>query len=195
LLLYVTLPKHLVLGPVWLIPLLELALLLPLSIVSPRRVFGEPNWQRVMAIGLIAVLNIANVLSLILLVRLLLFHPAKVSGIALLTGALQLWLTNIIVYALWYWELDRGGPDEREGTRHREPDFLFPQMGTPGCTRPEWAPKFVDYVYVAFVDATAFSPGDTMPLTPWAKMLMAAQAIVSLLIIALVASRAVGILS
>jgi len=98
------------------------------------------------------------------------------------------------VFALWYWELDRGGPDARRRPRHRQPDFLFPQMVTPACAGPRWAPGFVDYLYVSFTNATAFSPTDTMPLTPWAKMLLLLQALASLLTVALVAARAVNIL-
>jgi hypothetical protein len=192
--LYVSLPGRLHIGPVWLIPALELALLLPLSITAARHEYGA-RWRRMVAITLIAVLNLANVLSLFLLVQVLLLHPGKATGTRLLEGAAQLWFTNIIVFALWYWELDRGGPDERCAQEHKEPDFLFPQMGTPGAARAGWGPKFVDYLYIAFTNATAFSPADTMPLTAWAKMLMAAEALASLLIIALVASRAVGILS
>ena len=195
LLLYLTLPGHLVIGPSWLVPALELSLLIPLSLVAPRRVHGEPGWERMTAIAIIAVLTLANVTSLVLLVHFLLVNPSKTIGTKLLGGAAQLWLTNIIVFALWYWELDRGGPDERCIPEHKEPDFLFPQMGTPGAARPGWGPKFVDYLYIAFTNATAFSPADTMPLTAWAKMLMASEAFVSLLIIALVASRAVGILA
>jgi hypothetical protein len=194
LLLYVSLPNRLHIGPVWIIPALELALLLPLSITAARHQYGA-RWRRMVAITLIAVLNVANALSLFLLVQVLLIHPGRATGARLLEGAAQLWFTNIIVFALWYWELDRGGPDDRCTKEHPEPDFLFPQMGTPGAARPDWGPKFVDYLYIAFTNATAFSPADTMPLTAWAKMLMAVEALNSLLIIALVASRAVGILS
>jgi len=104
-------------------------------------------------------------------------------------------LTNVIVFALWYWEIDRGGPDQRALKNHTAPDFLFPQMSTPGCSKPEWAPRFVDYLYIAFTNATAFSPTDAMPLSATAKMLMLAQSIISLVTVTLVAARAVNILS
>ena len=112
----------------------------------------------------------------------------------LIFAAMQIWMTNVIVFGLWYWELDRGGPSARCRTSHREPDFLFPQMSTPAAAPPDWAPMFVDYLYVAFTNATAFSPTDTLPLTTWAKVLMAVQALASLLTVALVAGRAVNIL-
>jgi hypothetical protein len=177
------------------VPTLELALLIPLSIVAPRRFFGESSWQRMAAIVIIAILNLANVFSLALLVDHLVIHPTAVSGVRLLQSAAKLWLTNIIVFALWFWELDRGGPDDRASTEHREPDFLFPQMVTPGCAPKGWGPRFFDYLYLAFTNSTAFSPTDTMPLTTWAKTLMLIEGLVSLLIVALVASRAVNILS
>lgn len=194
LLLYVTLPPWLTLGPVWLIPLIELALLVPLSLAAPRRVPNEASWLQIASMSLIGVVNISNIASLVLLVEALV-HGNKATGAQLLLGAVQIWLTNVIVFGLWYWELDRGGPDARASTEHREPDFLFPQMVTPGCAHPLWSPKFFDYLYVSFTNATAFSPTDTMPLTTWAKMLMMVQSLASLLTVALVAARAVNILT
>ena len=200
LVLYVTLPERLTLGPTWLFPLLTILLLAPLSFVAPHRHGQEPHWQRAVAIGLIALINLANVGSLGLLIYALL-HGTKAEGQQLLIAAVELWLTNVIVFALWYWEMDRGGP----GARLRKPDeqddpsFLFPQMQSSmlSDTRRSapWRPAFIDYLYVAFTNATAFSPTDTMPLTPWAKLLMLVQSLASLLIVALVAARAVNILS
>jgi uncharacterized membrane protein len=193
--LYFTLPSRFVLGPMWLIPALEGAALIPLSLFAPRRTPKETPWAQVLAVVLIAIVNVANVVSLIALVRVILAHSKDLTGAQLLVTAASIWLTNVIIFALWYWELDRGGPDERMSGAHREPDFLFPQMSTPGCTPQNWTPAFIDYLYVAFTNATAFSPTDTMPLTPWAKTLMMIQSIASLLTITLVAARAVNILS
>ncbi|HEY8742246.1 MAG TPA: hypothetical protein VIU62_04060 [Chloroflexota bacterium] len=201
--LYVTLPDRLTLGPNWVFPLLAILLLAPLSFVAPHRHGQEPSWQRAIAIGLIALINAANVGSLVLLIYALL-HGTKAEGPQLLVAAIELWLTNVIVFALWYWEMDRGGPGARlrssDGSDgDDDPSFLFPQMQNPalGTTTKTgvWRPGFVDYLYVAFTNATAFSPTDTMPLTPWAKMLMLVQSLASLLIVALVAARAVNILS
>jgi len=193
-LLYISLPVRLLIGPWWLVPTLELSLLIPLTIVAPRRMSIESRWRQIAAIVIIAILNLANILSLALLVDHLVVHPTGTSGTRLLESAAKLWLTNIIVFALWFWELDRGGPDDRASTEHREPDFLFPQMVTPGCAPKGWGPRFFDYLYLAFTNSTAFSPTDTMPLTTWAKTLMLIEGLVSLLIVALVASRAVNIL-
>jgi hypothetical protein len=191
--LYVTLPERLTLGPVWLFPVLELALLVPLAVAVPVRHARETAAHRTASIALIAVVNAANVASLVRLVDSLL-NGGMNPGTQLIFAAMQIWLTNVIVFGLWYWELDRGGPSARCKEGHREPDFLFPQMTTPAAAPPGWTPRFLDYLYVAFTNATAFSPTDTMPLTSWAKILMAVQSLASLLTVALVAARAVNIL-
>jgi uncharacterized membrane protein len=192
-LLYVTLPERLTFGPTWLLPLLEAAVIVPLSIDAPKRHAREELWHRAAAIALIALVNAANVVSLVLLIRGLL-QGTRNEASELIFGAGQIWLTNVIVFGLWYWELDRGGPAARCRVDHREPDFLFPQMTSPGVAPPDWFPRFLDYLYVAFTNATAFSPTDTLPLTRWAKVLMAIQSMASLLTVALVAARAVNIL-
>lgn len=204
-LLYATLPDTLLPTSRWVLPVLEAALIIPLSVIAPHRRVEEPRWRRMAAISLIALINAANLISLALLVSLLLHGPTKNShqlalaaenGRILIVAAIQIWLTNVIVFGLWYWELDRGGPGERCTHRHhRRPDFLFPQMVTPEVAEPEWRPSFLDYLYVSFTNATAFSPTDTMPLTEWAKMLMLVQSLASLLTVALVAARAVNILA
>jgi uncharacterized membrane protein len=193
--LYVTLPSRFVMGPSWLIPVLESAVLVPLSVFAPLRTTKESRWAQVLAVALIAIVNVANVVSLFALVQVILAHSKDLTGTELLFTAASIWLTNVIIFALWYWELDRGGPDERLRHDHRAPDFLFPQMSTPGCSMENWTPAFLDYLYVAFTNATAFSPTDTMPLTAGAKTLMMIQSIASLLTITLVAARAVNILS
>jgi uncharacterized membrane protein len=169
-------------------------LLVPLSIAAPRRRPNEPRWQATAAVAIIALMNLANAGSLILLIHYLL-HGTRATGGQLLVEALKIWLANVLIFSLWYWELDRGGPDERSSDDHREPDFLFPQMTTPACAPANWSPSFLDYMYVAFTNATAFSPTDTQPLTPWAKMLMLIQALISFLTVGLIAARAVNILS
>jgi uncharacterized membrane protein len=193
--LYVTLPEHLTISPRWLVPVLELALLVPLAVFGPRRVVEQPGIRRVAAIILIAIINAANVASLVLLVHSLTTPGNKITGLQLLYSAASVWFTNIIVFALWYWELDGGGPHRRLQPSHRGRDFLFPQMITSNCAPKGWSPSFIDYLFVSFTNASAFSPTDTMPLTPAAKMLFMVQAVASLLTVALVAARAVNILS
>jgi len=200
-LLYLILPEGLTLGAAlkWGMTIAEVALLIPLTVAAPRTRPEARGWVRPVAVALIAVVNLANALSLVLLVDALLHGRSNLGhvhldGPTLIKSAIEIWLTNVIVFGLWYWELDRGGPGARRGVRHRAPDFLFPQMVTPACTAGSWSPGFVDYLYVAFTNATAFSPTDSMPLTPWAKTLMLVQSLISLLTIALVAARAVNIL-
>lgn len=193
LVLYITLPDKLILGPFWVIPGGEAALVLFLSVTSGRHRLEE-RVTRMLAIVMVGVINAANIASLFLLVRALV-GGAKVDGHELIVSSIQIWLTNVIVFGLWFWEIDRGGPIDRCSPEHEEPDFLFPQMVTPEAARPEWTPSFLDYLYVSFTNATAFSPTDTMPLTVLAKSLMSVESVVSLVTVAVVAARAVNILT
>jgi len=192
--LYLTLPPHLTLGPSWLMPVLVLALLIPLVAAGPLRAGQRSRMWRAAGITVIAIVNAANIASLALLVRTLVTPGNKEGGWPLLVSAAAIWLTNILVFGLWFWELDRGGPQARLNASERNADFQFPQMVTPGCAPRGWKPWFADYLYLAFTNSTAFSPADTMPLTTWAKVLMTIEALISLLTIALVAARAVNIL-
>jgi hypothetical protein len=193
--LYDVLPDRLIPGPRFLVPALEGVVLLVLTVVFPHRTSHEPSTaRRVLAIVLIATVTVANIINLGLLVYELLKGGVQ-NGRELIVSSIAIWLTNVIVFGLWYWELDRGGPVARHDPAHREPDFFFPQMSAPGAGRPDWTPAFIDYMYVSLTNATAFSPTDTMPLTPTAKALMGVQALASLLTVALVAARAVNILS
>lgn len=195
--LYISLPNRFITGPFWLLPLLQAIFLIPLLVSSVRIHKNGKPWQRVVAILVIAVMTIYNIFSIGILITVLTqpntYH--LLNGEQLLITAAQIWFTNVIVFGLWYWELDRGGPAQRCKEHHRYPDFLFPQMVTPEATNRHWAPKFIDYLYVSFTNATAFSPTDTMPLTHWAKLLMMVQAFASLVTVALVAARAINILS
>ncbi|HLY64264.1 MAG TPA: hypothetical protein VKU60_01925 [Chloroflexota bacterium] len=191
--LYVTLPERYAIGPVWLIPALEAVLLVGLTISAPRRHPQEAATIRMAAIGLTAIISATNVVDLALLIDSLL-HGSKTEGTQLIFAAIQIWLTNVAVFALWFWELDRGGPAQRLRDP-ADPDFLFPQMNTKGIGPEDWRPNFVDYLYVSFTNAMAFSPTDTLPLTHWAKMLMLGQSLASMLTVAFVAARAVNILS
>lgn len=191
--LYLILPKQLAIGPRWLVPAIEGVLIVILNLVRAFRRSREEADVREFVIAVIALLNIANMVSVGLLVDDLLYGGIS-SGRPLLYGAVSVWLTNIIVYGLWYWELDRGGPLARVRGHERNPDFQFPQMLNPSTASPNWSPSFVDYLYVALTNAAAFSPTDTMPLTRAAKALMSAESLVSIVTVAIVASRAVNIL-
>jgi uncharacterized membrane protein len=191
--LYITLPEKLTAGPGWLMPALESALVISLTLKAPYRLQEEVRLIRFASLLIIALVNLANVVSLALLVHVVL-SGGLVTGRTLIYSGIQIWLTLILVFALWYWELDRGGPTIRGHEDERTPDFLFPQMATPELEQPGWMPLFVDYLYVSFTNATAFSPTDTMPLTSRAKMLMLVEALASITTIVMVAGRAVNIL-
>ena len=175
------------------VPVLELALLIPLAVAAPHRHVYESGKRRMAAITLTAIVSLANIASLGFLVHELLYSGATLHGRQLLSAAGQIWWTNVIVFGLWYWELDGGGPPSGRQSRPR-PRLAFPQMTDPGVAQPGWHPRFVDYFYVSFTNASAFSPTDTMPLTRWAKLLMLTQSTVSILTLILVAARAVNIL-
>jgi hypothetical protein len=189
------LPANLVIGPIWVLPALEVVLLAPLAIATRRtRHFQETRWARRLSITLIAVINLANLASLLLLAYYLI-HGGKAQGQRLIVASISIWATNVIIFGLWYWEIDRGGPGARSHPVQTEPEFLFPQMINPTVAPKNWYPMFLDYLYTSLTNATAFSPTDTMPLSKRAKSLMAVQAMASLLTVALVAARAVNILS
>ncbi|MDQ6946566.1 MAG: hypothetical protein M3256_09895 [Actinomycetota bacterium] len=191
---YIRLPDRLTPGPQFLVPILELALLVPLVASSPNRITARTVNLRGLSIGLIALVNAANAASLILLVRYLL-HGGQTNGRTLIRAGIGIWVTQVLVFALWYWEVDRGGPVARCSTDHGPPDLLFTQMQQRAVTTGGWYPRFWDYFYVSLTNSTAFSPTDTMPLTVKAKLIMGAQSLVSLSAIAIVGSRAVNILS
>ena len=188
------LPERLAAGPRWLLPALEAALLIGLSLATPRQLEHEHRTRRRAAMSITAVVSGANIYSLATLTHLLLHHDVT-RGRQLITSGVLIWLTNFVIFALWYWELDRGGPGRRAAGRDGAPDFLFPQMADDRIEPLSWRPKFIDYLYVSLTNATAFSPTDTMPLTATAKSVMGVQALVSLVTIGLIVSRAVNILA
>jgi len=186
------LPQRLLAGPRLLVPGLEVALLVPLIAANPKRIHKDTPDVRILSMLLIAVVNLANLVNLVLLVRYLI-KGGQAGGGDLIRAAVPIWSTMVLVFAMWYWELDRGGPAAR-ASDPRSPDFLFPQMATPGVAPDAWTPTFVDYLYVSFTNCTAFSPTDTMPLTGRVKLLMLFQSAASLVTIALVAARGVNVL-
>lgn len=193
------------LGPRWLAPAAEIALLIPLAVlfrIRQKRVrravaagrIVDNQWRviRYLALGLITVMMVMNFAALAELVRALLAGRTE-NGTTLLVDAVIIWMINIIVFALWFWELDGGGPAVRHAQQKSSFEFLFPQALIKDAAL--FSPGFVDYLFLAFTNATAFSPTDTMPLSQRAKLLMMAQAMISLLTIAFVAARAVNILA
>jgi len=190
--LYVLLPHRLVVGPQWLLPVL---VALPLGPLSARRHRhpDESSWIRHVTIGLVALVTVANVTSMVLLVHHLLNSQVS-QGRRLIYSAVAVWLTNVILYGLWFWEVDRGGPHRRASGEKLLPDLQFPQMENPDLAPKNWRPAFTDYLYTSFANGTSFAPADAMPLTLRMKVLFTTESIVSLVTIAVVAARAVNIL-
>jgi len=188
------LPTDLAFGSRWLLPAVELALFVALVVANPTRINRESRVLRGVGIALVLVASWATAWSVGLLIyRLLTGGMTEKPAVLLLNGG-AIWLTNVIVFALWYWEVDRGGPAARANARKKHPDFLFAQMASPELADRDWEPSFVDYLYLSFTNATAFSPTDTLPLSRWAKLAMMFQSAVSLATLALVVARAVNIL-
>ncbi len=188
-----TLPASLAMPPRWALPAVGVVLLVGLLVANPR--VREPHAPalRASSIVLTAVLSLANAVSAVRLVVALGRGTATEDAPLLLRWGGAIWLTNVIVFALWYWEFDRGGAAARATGEREYPDLLFTQMTSPELAPPDWEPRFVDYFYVAFTNATAFSPTDVLPLTRWAKMLMLLQSTVSVVTVVLVVARAVNI--
>ena len=146
-----------------------------------------------LAISLVGLLSAANFVALTFLVRGLLHRT--IGGTELLFAAGQIWTANVLAFGLWYWELDGGGPPRRRSNPRGRRDFAFVQMTAPALAEPGWSPRFVDYLYLSFTNASAFSPSDTVPLTSWAKLLMLVQSSISIVTLILVAARAVNMLN
>ncbi len=201
--LYAALPSSLILGSRFVIPGLEMVLLLAVLVYNPRRFTRQTTLSRVLSLALVVIIGLANLVSLVLLVRALI-HGSATDSHKLLLAALQVWLTNIIVFGLAYWELDRGGPVKRATLSRAElppADFRFSQdedadavaeVAASASDRADWAPVLVDYLYVSLTNSSAFSPTDTMPLSSRAKLLMGIQASAALIVSLLVIARAVG---
>ena len=179
--------------PTWLLPTIGILLGVGLSVAHPHRITRHSPQLRIVSIMLIAVLTLANAGSAARLINALLHGRGENATKLLLTGG-AIWLTNVIVFGMWYWNLDRGGPAARAQALKSYPDFLFPQMTTPDISPPDWQPQFFDYLYLSFTNAAAFSPTDVLPLARWAKMTMMLQSVVSLGTVVLVIARAVNIL-
>jgi hypothetical protein len=188
--------RLLLVSPSWILPAVQGALLLAIVMVNPHRVDNESRALRWLSLTLATVLSLANGYSLAeLAIGITKGTMGHQAGQLLITGS-AIWLTNVVVFGYWYWEFDRGGPVARMlNAGNRFPDFQFPQMALPSTVvSADWEPAFVDYLYLAFTNASAFSPTDVMPLSRWAKAAMTLQAIISIVTVALVVSRAVNIL-
>jgi hypothetical protein len=183
---YFFLPTELRVGPSWVLLTIEIVLITPLWIFWATGHTLSYLITRRMSLLLLGVVTLALAIGVIFLVTDL---SAFTSGIKLLRTAGLLWLLNVLVFALWYWDTDGGGPRKRHEAKHKAADFLFPQQAD-GIS---WAPDFFDYLFVSFTGATAFSPTDTAPLTHQAKLMMMVEGSISLIIVAILVSRVANI--
>ena len=187
------LAKEVTVGPRWVLPSVEAVLLAWLVYIAPTRATQHSKRNRNFSLFVIGLVSLTNVVTLGLLVHFLV-NGGKVDGHQLILSGTLAWITNVLLFAVWYWEFDRGGPAARFLEPDRMPDFQFPQMENPHLAPEGWRPGFVDYLYTSFTNATAFSPTDTMPLSPIAKTLMGVQSITAFVTVGLVVARAVNIL-
>ena len=179
----------------WLFPAIEAVLVVVLHAADPLRVRRDTPALRMIALGLIGVVSLGTVYSVAMLVHdIITKYEAGTPAQRLFVGG-GIYLMNILTFAVWFWELDRGGPAARARGTDPFPDFLFAPMTTPEMAPKDWEPRFGDYLYVAFTNATAFSPTDTLPMTRGAKAGMALQSAIALIIAALVVAQAINSLS
>jgi hypothetical protein len=188
------LPTDMRLGPRWLLPLIEGALLVALVVADPGRIDRRSRDLRAVSIALVAVLVFGTLWATGQLIDDLIHGgPETNSANELLEAGFTVWVANNIAFALLYWELDGGGAAARAHRVADQLDLAFPQQLNPHIATPNWQPRFIDYLYLGFTNATAFSPTDVMPLVPWAKIAMAVQSVISLAILGLVIARAVNV--
>jgi len=212
--LYADMPSRFVVGPGggafgvvrWVVPALTIFVLATFVAIRPHgRLVHAFGWgeralhltRRRLALASIGFVSLANSGSIILLIHLLVngkLAPGSAAAPELLRAAVHMWVVNVLLFGLWFWQLDGGGPINRQTCTPAERDFLFPQHTEPALAESGWRPEFLDYLYVSFTNAAAFSPTDTMPLSRWAKMLMLVQSAISLALAVMVVARAVNIL-
>lgn len=193
--LQIVLPNRLAIGSKWILPGLETVMLVTLFVASPQRLEAPHSLRRQLTLATTAIVSIANGIALALLAHYLVEHTSPSHGRQLIIAGVLIWLTNVLIFALWFWEIDRGGAGLRAAGLDGPPDLLFPNMTDEVARRyPGWRPLFADYLYLSLTNASAFSPTDTLPLTIQMKMVMGFQSLISLVTIGLVVSRAVNIL-
>jgi hypothetical protein len=183
-------------GPAWLVPAIAGALLVALIVVDPGEIDRRSRWVRGLSIGLVSVLVLNSLWATGQLIDALINGGAETNSAGdLLAAGTVVWVSNCLAFALLYWELDSGGAAARAHNARDHVDFAFPQQVNPDLAPLGWRPRFVDYLYLGFTNATAFSPTDAMPMAPWAKLAMTLQSLISLAILGLVIARAVNVFS
>ena len=187
-----TAPENGRLVPWWIVPAIELLLLAVAMIRDPGRIDRRgPGSQRA-TIALAAAMTIATVVGIAVLIVDILDTNLIVTANSILGRGAALWVTNVIAFSFWYWIFDRGGPGERAAGSATAPSFAFPENATPELAPDGWQPRYHDYLYLSFTNATAFSPTDTLPVQAWAKMAMFAESVLSLITAIMVIARAIN---
>ena len=189
------LPHHVQVMPVWVFHVAATAILVAMAAVALTP--ANTLWRRIerLLIMLLAVAYIANtIVELADLIGVITLHPSKSNAFSLLSSSVAIWVANVLTFSLLYWQIDRGGPYARASKLSVKPDWLFPQAATPEDVPPDWRPLFLDYLFLGYNTATAFSPTDVLPLTRRAKMLMMLESTISLLTLVIVVSRAINVL-
>jgi hypothetical protein len=191
-----TLPSELRSGDArWLMLVVVVGLLIALIIGDPGRIDRDLPWLHVLTTVLIGLITLANAEAAVrLVIAIIDVSPFTNNAKVLLASGGAIWLTNVIAFGLWYWDLDRGGPAARATGSGRAPALIFPEMKNAEHVAPDWSPRFVDYFHFAFATATAFSPTDVSAIRPWMKLMMMAEEAISLIVALLVVARAVNIL-
>jgi uncharacterized membrane protein len=183
------------LAPRWIVPSFEIVLLVTLIVGDPGRIDKRSRFLRRVTTILVAVMTFATIAGITVLVVDILSRSKSASDATSLFGrGAALWVTNIIVFSLWYWHFDRGGPAERAARSNVPPSFTFPETMSPERAPEGWMPSYPDYLFLAYTNATAFSPADTMPVRIWAKMMMLTESIISFVTGIIVIARAIGVL-
>ncbi|MGA9160908.1 MAG: hypothetical protein WB297_08615 [Actinomycetota bacterium] len=179
----------------WVFPVLELAALVAMVVRDPGRIDRRTRAARRTTLVLIALLTVGTLGGLVVLaLDIIDTSYAHVGATALLGRGAALWVTNVVVFSLWFWEVDRGGAAERAAASHIPPSFGFPEEAMPELAPDGWIPRYPDYLYLSFTNATAFSPTDTLPVRTWAKMTMMIESVISLVTAILVIARAINVL-
>jgi hypothetical protein len=190
------LPGRIRLFPNWAPYVIGIAELIPIIAVgltkANLRWLRIERWITFLFVAFIVVSTLSNLANLI---QKMVQHSAEVGGLQLFASSIAVWITNVLAFSLLYWQLDRSGPEARINNTGMKPDWLFPQEGAPAeVVPPGWVPTFIDYMYLGFSTATAFSATDTLPMTPRAKLLMMLNSTISLLTLVVVAARAINII-